>query len=246
MNEKRYTQQQIREIINRATQLQNGDLRDDTSYKTELSLQELEEIGAAVGLDISYLQAAVFEQETRPIVSYADSNATHIYEDRELRIPMSAELWHQVTDQMRHNYGSGYITSPEGSSRREWSHKSLTGVETRVSLANRGTHVRLSLAQQVGLAAPATEAVAYGGVFSALMGSLGASYFGLGTGLHLLSVVGLFVLGSMALYSLDQAWRKQKKRQLGLLADTIAQALYDHSGQVQGDPVEPVRPTAAA
>lgn len=226
MSTKKYTQEEVKDIINRATQLQNDDLESDLVAKEGITLEELEEIGAEVGLKHKYLRAAALKYEDRKIIKHSESNRTHNFEERDLAIDLDSSAWDEITSELRHYFGTQYGEINEDPKRLEWTHLSMSGIETKVNLTNRGDTTRLRLSHRVGLGSPVTESILYGGGLAGLLGILGYTLFELGTFTGWLSFVGLFVVCSISVFILDTVWRDRKKNDLGRLADKLVDQLY--------------------
>lgn len=226
MSTKKYTQEEVKEIINRATQLQNDDLETDLGAKQGITLEELEEIGAEVGLKNKYLRAAALKYQERDIIKSSGSNGTHNFEVRDLAINLDSNAWDELTSELRHYFGTQYGETKEDPKRLEWTYLSMSGIETKVNLTNRGDTTRLRLSQRVGLGSPVTESIMYGGGLAALLATFGYKLLELSTFTAGLSFVGLFIVCSFGVFALDTVWRDRKKNDLGRLADKLVDQLY--------------------
>lgn len=226
MAEKRFSKEEIRQIINKATKMQHKDLNSDLKEREGLRLEELEQIGEEMGLSAKYLRAAAAQQSEQPVQSYSGSNDTHIYEERELTIELDADAWGEITSELRHYFGTNYGTIEESHKNLEWTHMSLAGVETKVNLTNRGEHARLRMSQRVGLGGPITEALMYGGSTTVVLVALWYAFFQPGAISLIAGSIGLLAGCSALVYKLDTLWRKKKQKNLSELSDKIANQLF--------------------
>lgn len=227
MSGKKFSGDEINQIINRATKLQQADLNMGLKKRNGLTQEELEQIGEEMGLAREYLRSAVFEMEENKVLKYSDSNETHIYEERDLAIELNSEAWDELTSELRHYFGTHYGKIQEDPRKLEWTHMSLSGLETRVNITNRGEHARLRLSQRVGLGSTLTESVMYGLGLTIIVTSLVFGFFPTGPLATIFSFFGYWVAGGALVYVLDKAWRKSKHRKLHQLADKITAQLFN-------------------
>jgi len=226
MSENKYNQEEVKKIIKLATELQNSDLETDLQTEKGISMQELEQIGDEVGLNNKYLRAAALEFQDENTVTHSSSNKTHNFEERDLAMEMEPHLWDELTSVLRHHLGTQYGEINEDPAHMEWTHLSLSGVQTKMTISSRENHTRLRLSQQIGLASPKTEAAMYGGGLGTLLCIITGSVMPTPT----IYLYLLILLSSiLAVYGLDKAWRKKKKQNLNQLADQLVNRLRKSS-----------------
>lgn len=242
MSTSNFTDHEIAEILKRATELQATAERT-ANLRPGLTLKELEQVAAEVGLDPRFVREAAAEQQGQGPVSLrraSEKNETHIFAERHLAGQFTEQSWENTVLELRHRFDTDLgasMGSPHGKSMietfgrsREWRHTSLSGVETRIMIRPREDAVDIRLSQRVGLGSPTTEATLYGLVAAMLIGLVGGAWGGAAVGW------GSFVLAWIAAFPiirhLDLAWRGKKHRQLEDLADTVARLAVVPSSEV--------------
>ena len=222
MSNKLFSEQEIQDIIKRAADLQKAE-QAKTSDKEGLTIEEIIEAGTAAGLDVHHITTAAMEMRGDKVTRYSGISDTHIFEEREIKTPLNGEkAWNEIVSELRHHFGEDTFGKTNINSHRfEWSHTSLSGIETLASLTERDGSYRIRLSQRVGLASSLTEGVFYGSGL-AFLASIGATALFLKT-----FVAGAIFFGvsvapfSLLVYALDVAWRKKKLRRLKELTDKI-------------------------
>ncbi len=222
-----FSEEEIQRIIKRATELQKKESGKKEKQESGLTLDELLSVGEEAGLDIQYLKTAALEMRDQKVVRHSGITDTHIFEEREFNTEAPDDLvWDDVIAELTHHFGGDtFGKTTEHSKKREWSHTSVSGIETIVSLNNRGNQSKLRLSQRVGLGSPLTEGIAYGAVLAFLLTIVGMGVFKPPTTLAFFMGAGLWGMSSLLVYTLDVAWRKKKLRSLGTLADKILDQL---------------------
>lgn len=227
-----YTDQEIADILKRATELQ-ASAEKTADLRPGLTLKELEQVAAEVGLDPRFVRTAAAERSGKGTASFrraSEKNDTHIFAERHLLGAFTEQSWEDTVLELRHRFDTALgasMGSPHGRSRtesfgraREWQHMSVSGVETRIMIRPREDSVDIRLSQRVGLGSPTTEATLYGLAAAMLIGLVGGAWGGMAVGWA------TFVLAWIAAFPLirhlDLAWRGKKHRQLEELADTVA------------------------
>ncbi len=217
-----YSEEDVKEIIRKAAELQQ---QTDQSSDTEkgLSMDDLMEIGGDLGLNLDHIKTAANEYKTQNIERYSDLNDTHIFEEREFAANVSEDLiWDEVVAELTHHFGVDmYGKTKENARKKEWTHTSMSGIATVVTLSKRNSRAKLRFSQRVGLGSSLTEGVGYGAIVAfVLFSTIGLS---LKPSLVENIAIGssLWALSSILVYSLDVAWRKRKLKGLKSLADKI-------------------------
>ncbi|MEQ9266310.1 MAG: hypothetical protein RLN81_13865 [Balneolaceae bacterium] len=224
MPDRIFSEKEIQEIIKRAAALQkSGDSKADKE-KNGLTMEELISIGEDAGLDVKYLQTAALEYRDRKVVRYSGLTDTHIFEEREFNTEVPQDIvWDDVISELTHHFGGDtFGKTNENHHKKEWTHTSVSGIETIVSLTKRDTHSKLRLSQRVGLGSPLTESIMYGIILAAILLGLVAAAFKPASIRDIILIgSGLWGISSMIVYALDVSWRKKKLRNLKTLADKI-------------------------
>ncbi len=225
MSDKLFSEEEIQKIIKRAAQLQKEEQEQSSKAEKGLTMDELMKIGESSGLDMQHIKVAAIEYSEQKVTRHSGLTDTHIFEEREIETTTHEDvIWDEVRAELRHNLGVGDMFGEikEHPTQKEWSHRSLSGIETVASLSNRSNGVKLRISQRVGLASSLTEGVMYGGVLSLIGFAFGYAFldpsFYQGTALF----ASLLVVFSILVYTLDVAWRKKKLKGLAEMVDKIA------------------------
>ncbi len=217
-----YSEEDVKEIIRKAAEMQQQTAQDSESEKG-LSMDDLLEIGNDIGLDVNHIKTAAIEYSNQNVQRYSGLNDTHIFEEREFEVNVGEDLiWDEVVAELTHHFGVDmYGKTSENARKKEWTHTSVSGIATVVTLSKRNSRAKLRFSQRVGLGSPLTEGVGYGAFFAFIL-------FGMISLILQPSLIENIVLGSalwasssILVYILDVAWRKKKLRGLKDLADKI-------------------------
>lgn len=228
MPDRIFSEKEIQEIIKRAAALQKSGDNKAEKEKTGLTMEELISVGEDAGLDVKYLQTAALEYRNRKVVRHSGLTDTHIFEEREFNTEVPENIvWDDVISELTHHFGGDtFGKANENHSKKEWTHTSISGIETIVSLTKRDTQSKLRLSQRVGLGSPLTESIMYGIILAAvLLGLVAAAFKPASIRDIFLIGSGLWGISSMLVYALDVSWRKKKLRNLKTLADKIIDQL---------------------
>ena len=232
MSDRIFTEEEVREIVRRASRQQAEDAERREAREHGLTLEDLERLGAEVGLDPVYLRAAADAVQTgrRPVVETETQTDTHVIVERRIEHPFTPEAWEDTVEMLRQSFGldmgTWYGNNAGGSVERvgrahEWSHMSQWGTETRVSVSEREGYTRLLLSQRVGHASPKVEGVGYGALSGLVAWLLAGSLLG-GSDLFLfLLVSAVFLTALVATPRLEQKRRDKKQDLLKKLAADI-------------------------
>ena len=231
MAEKKYTEEEIKKIINKATKMQNEDFKSDLESSRGFTLSELERIGAEVGLKREYLYAAASEFDHEDVKRFSDMNATHIFEEREIDVEMTSEAWDDICSELHHYFGTKYGKIDEDPKRLEWTHLSIAGVETVLNVSTGKNSTRVRISQRVGLASSYTESVLFGFSIAAVGAIIAAAGFDLTTTAFFATFFTLLILSTLVVFALDVAWRKKKHKDLHKLARKIERVVYRNQQQ---------------
>jgi len=230
MAEKKYSEDQLKKIINKATKLQNEDFKADLESSKGFTLTELEKIGNEVGLKKEYLHAAAFEFEQDHAVQSSDINSTHLFEEREVPVKMTSEIWDNICSDLRNYFGSyGKIT--EDPKRLEWRHMSMSGIETVLNVSTFNTTTRINLSQRVGLGGSYTEGASYGFILALVVTIISTATLDLATPLAFAAFFTSWIILAVAVFGLDVAWRKMKHSELKKLSEKISKVIYKNRDQ---------------
>jgi hypothetical protein len=232
MEDRIYSEREVAAIIERAVERQEEAQRL-APPETGLTLAELERLGREVGIAPEHLRAAAAELGAGG-GRRSSRTATHVYVERWLPGRLNLEAWEDAVAELRDRFGSsmgawygqssGGVVQQIGRS-QEWSHTSALGIETRVTVSERGEQVRLRLAQKLGHARSEVEGPLYGALAAFVLAfpfaAAAAGSFALTAAITLAA----FVLFSGLIYVADRRWRQKKHRELEALADTLGARL---------------------
>lgn len=237
-----YTEREVSDIIERAVERQQA--ADEGDVSPGLTLDEIERLGREAGIDPAHLRAAAEEVDAagRTLTRQRSQTRTQVVVERWIDAPLTSAGWEDVVALLRERFGphaGAMLASDAGESVQqigetyEWSHTSVLGVRTRVSVSPRGGRTRLRMTQLVGLSSPTVEGIAYGAVIALVMGlvvgGVGAAMAGL-TDVAIVLVVVMAMLASWAVAAplvtvADRRWRARKLDDLDALADDLAPLL---------------------
>lgn len=239
MPERTFTEDEVREIVRRASEQQAEDAERREAQEHGLTLDDLERLGAEVGLDPAYLRRAADEVGTgyRAVADAATQTDTHVVVERRIDHPFTMEAWEDTVPMLRQQFGTDMGTwyGNGGGGRveqvgraHEWVHTSQLGVETRVSVSERDGRTRLLLSQRVGQAAPKVEGFMWSAVIGLIVGVLAA--IGVGDALDSFGGFAFTWIATMLVMTLvltplitrlDKRWRAKKQAKLKTLAADI-------------------------
>lgn len=241
MPDRVFSEDEVKAIIRRASARQEEEAERQEARNHGLTLADLEELGAEVGLDPKHLRAAADEVQTgrRTAVQAETQTATHVIVEHWVDRPFSDEAWEDTVALLRSRFGVDmgmwYGRSGEGRVERvgrahEWVHMSQLGVETRVSASERDGRTRLLLSQRVGHASPRTEGLGYAALLGLIVGILGGvpiagaldSYGAFFLAFLAIMLVTILVAAPL-ITRVDKRWREKKQRALKTLALDIDQ-----------------------
>ena len=226
MTERRYSEDEVREILTLAT---TGDARDHSQVAESagLTLHDLERIGQEVGIDPARIAAAASKLDTRaqPAV-VRRSFGMPVGMSRVVDLPRSPteREWEQLISVFRSAFGAPGIASTSGGM-RQWSHGN---VHISVEPTERGEQLRLSTLKD--------EAILFNGM-GVLLGGMAVitstMVVAAGKPEKALAAGGMF--GGMALFSFMAnvlrlpGWARKRARQLEEVAEHAVELLSNPS-----------------
>ena len=237
MPDRRYTEREIADLIERAAERQQQAHRP-TDGET-LTLGEIERIAAEAGIDPAFLREAADELDAvgRTLKAESGATKTHVSEERWIDAPLTPATWEDAVVTLRDRFGPGMAAafglSGGGTVERigdayEWRHTSGLGIQTTVTASPRDGRTRLRLSQMVGMASSRTEGTLFGllpATFFAppmipLLLSLGASKPMAIAG-ALAAFLVLWAVSAPLITGWDRRWRGRKHAALADLADDL-------------------------
>lgn len=152
-DERRYSQAELRAIFERAAERQEAASRAESASGGQLTLAELQEIGAASGIDPAHVAAAAAELASWKRAS-APSQQTRwprqALAERVVPGPVSDDAWEAMVSELRRSLGKPGIAGQVGRT-REWTTMSSGGrhpdVPISVTLQPEGDQTRLTIMQ---------------------------------------------------------------------------------------------------
>jgi hypothetical protein len=149
---RRYTEQEIRTLFERAAERQEQARRAEAASEAGLSLDELQRIGKSAGIDPEHVAAAAGDLEGADPARAADVRWGVPAEVRQTRLLsglVSDEAWEQMVAELRHTYGEAGVAGQVGRV-REW--RSASGSEkdaVHVTITPEGGGSRIAVAQRM-------------------------------------------------------------------------------------------------
>lgn len=260
MPDRVFTEEEVKAIIRRAALRQEEEAERREARQHGLTLTDLEQLGAEVGLDPRHLRAAVDEVRAgRPVSVDAETRTdTHVIVERRLGVPFTPEAWEDTVRLLRQEFGMDMGTwyGLSGTGRveqigraHEWVHVSGMGVETRISASEREGQTRLILSQRVGMASSKVEGWALALVAGLVLGPLGGITAGAaldsGTA-FLFAFIAVTLLTTLAgaplIARLDRSWREKRLQKLRALAVEIDEVFEAASSQAEAAAPETASP----
>lgn len=138
-----YNEHEISAVLKRAAELQRTEGPIDTSG---LSLAELEQIAADVGIDPAFIKTAAMElDEGRPDEAFHFwGGPTSVELERIVEGEMSEAQWEEVVAEIRHVYEVAGETGQLGRT-LQWVHRDQTGERAHVTLTPTGGQTRIRI-----------------------------------------------------------------------------------------------------
>tara|TARA_R110001599_G_scaffold1889_4_gene9840 strand:+ start:292095 stop:292895 length:801 start_codon:yes stop_codon:yes gene_type:complete len=220
-----FTEEEVKEIIRKAAEMQKQS--GSEVQEQGLTMDELMEIGKESGLDVDFIKTAALEFENKKVTRHSGLTDTHIFEERTFDSELSeSTIWEDVLSELGHQFGgNAFGMAKESKSQRKWSHTSISGIETTVSLTKRDSETKLKFSQRVGMGSPLTEGIMYGGGLTFLIMMLTGVFSEVSIQGMIALSAGLWSISSILIYQLDIAWRKRKLKNLKDLANKIIDQL---------------------
>ncbi len=215
MSKRRYNEQEIGAILQRAGEIQGG-VGAETD-QAGLTMEELQRVALEVGIQPQALAEAALEVESR------ESGISRVL-DHTVDGVITDEQWEDIVIRLRQYAGKAGTSTVQGSS-REWTADWEMGSMTlTASTRNNQTRIRL-LGDSTGAGA---MAYVFGGILGFLATIMSCAWVGK-AGLGALAVIGTLLFVSTLCFFLTRIWaRKWTKKSRGdvakLFADIIAKA----------------------
>lgn len=220
MQGREYGPDEIKRVLERARELQSA------VPDTGLTLEELEDIARASGLDPSLVRQAAAELEfsTGPSES---SNSTHIFAERVVEGELTEQAWADVIVELRRTFGlkseDTELTEQEYGVTRSYRIDS-DDIETQVYVTPRAGKLHIRMAQRIGEIDPLIKSLILTGIATIILGSFAMAFVDDGW-MRLLMYILAFAVSFPAIYAIDKRWRHTKRQELQTAADTLARVL---------------------
>ncbi len=237
MSKKRlYSDKEISAVLKRAAELHRDQGPTDTSG---LTLAELEQIAAEVGIDPAFVKTAATElEEGRTDTDFHFwGGPLSVDLERIVEGEVSEAKWEEIVMEIRRIFGSAGKTGQLGRS-LEWIHGDQTGERAHVTLSPMGGQTRIRIFTRmtdwaVGIHTPLVAASTIPAIVLVALLQLGPV---LNTGVFLLTVAAAFMLARLAFGVLARRQERKARKLLARLDDLIAEP--------EAAPAEPVEHTA--
>lgn len=235
MSDRIYSEDEIRNLMRRAAELQRNAPDERTPG---LTVAEMEHAAAEAGIAPEFLRAALRESAFGVRAHDASGQTkTHVWVERVVPGELSEVDWENVVIFLRRRYGSdlgamvgnemfGTGTTEQIGSMRTWRHTSGLGVTSEFSVRtiDGAQHVRFE--RRVGLASPRVEGIGYGAVFALVAAGILAGVLQSATAF----VVGFFAMLAVAAPTvevLDRRWRARLLRDVNNAVSAVAGMLVE-------------------
>lgn len=254
MNDRIYSEDEIRNLMRRAAELQRS---APDARGPGLTVAEMEHAAAEAGIAPEFLRAALRESAYGVRAHDASGHTkTHVWVERVVPGDLSETDWENVVIFLRRRYGSdlgammgnelfGTGTTERIGSLRSWRHTTALGVTSEFSVrtVDGAQHVRFE--RRVGLASPRVEGIAYGAVFAVVAAAILAAVLQSPAAF----VVGFFAMLAVAAPTveiLDRRWRARLLKDMNEAASAVAGMLAEPGREDSGRVRETVTESADA
>lgn len=235
-NKRLYSDKEISAVLKRAAELQRGQGSSDTSG---LSLAELEQIAADVGIDPDFVKTAALElEEDRTDTGFhLWGGPTAIELERIVEGEMSEARWEEVVAEIRRVYAVAGETGRVGRI-LEWVHRDQTGERVHLTVTPQGGQTRIRLFTRmtdwaVALHVPLLSSTIAPIILAYIFLNLGPV---LETGIALFIVFAFYMIARLIFGALARSQERKARKLLNRLEDLIAEP--------EAALAEPVAPTA--
>ncbi len=218
-----YTDKEISAVLKRAAELQRTQGPGATSG---LSLDELEQIAADVGIDPEFVKTAALELEegrTDETSYHVLGGPTSIDLERVVEGEMTDEKWEEAVGEIRRVFEAAGDVGQLGST-REWILRDQTGERVHVTVAPQGKNTRIRLFYRmtdwaVAMHAPITAVSIAPIILQFVLLNLHPL---LETGIALFIVFAMHMLARLAFGALSRSQERKSRKVLARLEDLIA------------------------
>ena len=224
MSKKRlYSDKEISAVLKRAAELHRDQGPTDTSG---LTLAELEQIAAEVGIDPAFVKTAATElEEGRTDTDFHFwGGPLSVDLERIVEGEVSEAKWEEIVMEIRLIFGAAGQTGQLGRS-LEWIHRDQTGERAHVTLTPMAGQTRIRIFTRmtdwaVGIHAPLVAASTIPAIVLVALLQLDPV---LNTGLFLFTVAAAFMLARLAFGALARRQERKARKLLARLDDLIAE-----------------------
>ena len=224
MSKKRlYSGTEISAVLKRAAELHRDQGPTDTSG---LTLAELEQIAAEVGIDPAFVKTAATElEEDRTDTEFHFwGGPLSVDLERIVEGEVSEAKWEEIVMEIRRIFGAAGKTGQLGRS-LEWIHGDQTGERAHVTLTPMGGQTRIRIFTRmtdwaVGIHTPLVAASTIPAIVLVALLQLGPL---LNTGVFLFTVATAFMLARLAFGTLARRQERKARKLLARLDDLIAE-----------------------
>jgi hypothetical protein len=217
MTERRYTEDEVAEIFERATEAQKSSLPASRSGEG-LTLAELQEVGREVGLppELVARAATSLQSRGRPQGRTILGLPIGVGRTVDLDRPLTDAEWHQVVVDLRETFDARGKVGEQGPF-KQWTNGNLQAL---LEPTPTGQRLRLKTFHGSATSMMSTGVGMVGVTTAVWMGLMArASPFD-GTAISILITVGFGLLGAGALRL--PAWARQRRRQMEEIAERVA------------------------
>lgn len=225
-----YTEREIAALLARAAERQQAAPEDHAA--SGLSLNEIARVAAEAGLDPAHLRAAAAELDAGMLGRAAAPGAVVL--ERWIDAPLTDAAWEEAVAALRVRFGASVpngFTAPVPETARvgaahEWTHSSMGGITTTVTVSPRGERTRVRLTQSewgaVGDRATAAIYAGLGSLLLALLAGVGGAVLGAGGLVAWMVALAVLVVGTWGGSALaTPAVRRSRARRAAKTAEAL-------------------------
>ena len=222
-NKRLYSDKEISAVLKRAAELQRGRGSAGTSG---LSLAELEQIAAEVGIDPDFVKTAAMELEEGRTEDtfHLWGGPTSVELERIVEGEVSEARWEEIVAEIRRIYEVAGETGQVGRT-LEWIHRHQTGERAHVTLTPMGQQTRIRIFYRmtdwaVALHVPLLSVIITPIILQFIFLNLGPV---LETGVAIFIVMAAFMLARLAFGAIARRQERKARKLLARLEDLIAE-----------------------
>lgn len=223
MSYKDYSTEAVKSIMQKTRESQVKESSAGTQGSSALSVEELIEVGAEVGLNSAEVKKAAGVYDHPDISQHNTIGKTHLLIERTFHSLEPKEfIWNKIEAQLKKRFSDGYSDKVRIHDRQfKWSHLNHANHETVVTLQKESDTVTLKISQRLGFWSPKIEGVIHSSYLALLFTGLMFAALRPEVPVVLATFAILWSLQAFIIYSFSFKTRKNKLESMEQFADQI-------------------------